>query len=75
MGGVACTCADPFIAREMGTYDIKEEDQGFEIGVKDMLNDFFCDVFPQEDVGVQEEAKKREQAREFEIKEECKKLL
>ena len=52
LGGVASTFADPFIAPEMGTDDIEEEDQGFETGIKDMLNDFFCDVLPRKDVGV-----------------------
>ena len=44
MGGVASTFADPFIAHEMGTYDIKE-DLRFEIGMKDMLKDFFFVMF------------------------------
>ena len=52
LGGVASTSANPFIAPKMGTYDIEEEDEGFEIGIEDMLNDFFCDVLPREDVGV-----------------------
>ena len=52
LGGVASTSTNPFIAPEMGTYDIEEEDQGFETGIEDMLNDFFCDVLPREDVGV-----------------------
>ena len=52
LGGVASTSANPFIAPEMGTDDIEEEDQGFETGIKDMLNDFFCDVLPQENVEV-----------------------
>ena len=75
LGGVASTLTNPFIAPEMGTYDIEEEDQGFETGIEDMLNDFFCDVLPREDVGVQEEAKKRQQARESKIKEQCNKIL
>ena len=58
LGGVASTSTNLFIALEMGAYDIEEEDQGFETGIEDMLNDFFCDVLPQEDVGVKEEAKK-----------------
>ena len=40
-----------------------------------MLNDFFCDVLPREDLGVQKEAKKRQQACESKIKEQCKKIL
>ena len=75
LGGVASTSTNPFIALEMGTYDIEEEDQGFETGIEDMLNDFFCDVLHREDVGVQEEAKRRQQAHESEIKDQCNKLL
>ena len=59
LGGVASTFGKPFIALEMGIDDIEEEDQGFETGIKDILNDICCDLLPQEDVGVQEEAKKR----------------
>ena len=41
MGGIASTSVNPFIAPKMGTNDIEEEDQGFETGIEDMLNDFF----------------------------------
>ena len=41
MGNVASTFSNPFIAPKMGRDDIEEEDQGFEIQIKDMLNDFF----------------------------------
>ena len=61
MGGVASSSANPWIAPEMGTDNSEEEDQGFATRIKDMLNDFFCVVLPQEDVGVKEEAKKRQQ--------------
>lgn len=73
MAGVASTSADPIIGPDIETDDI-EKDEGFETGIEDMLNDFFCDVLPREDVGVNEEAKKR-QERESEIKEQCNKLL
>ena len=73
MAGVASTSADHIIGSDIEIDDI-EKDEGFETGIEDMLNDFFCDVLPGEDVGVNEEAKKR-QERESEIKEQCNKLL
>ena len=52
MAGVASTSADPVIGPDIETDDI-EKDEGFETGIEDMLNDFFCDVFPREDIYIQ----------------------
>ena len=43
LGGVASTSADPVIGPDIETDDI-EKDEGFETGIEDMLNDWFCDV-------------------------------
>ena len=68
VAGQASTPADPATVIEMDTEDV-EEAPDFEEGIEDMLNDFFCDVLPNEDLIVDEEAQKRKE-RESEIKEQ-----
>ena len=55
IAGQASTSADPATVTEMDTEDV-EEALDFEEGIEDMLNDFFCDVLPNEDLIVDEEA-------------------
>ena len=50
---VASTFDDPLGSPMIGIDDILE-DPVFERGIEDMLNDIFCDVLPQENVGEEE---------------------
>ncbi|MCO5601580.1 hypothetical protein L7F22_055703 [Adiantum nelumboides] len=71
--GTSAAATGPLIGTEMDTKDM-DEGSGFEEGIEDMLNDFFCDILSVEDVFANEKAKKRQEC-EDEIKEQCSKLL
>ena len=58
MASAMSTFANHLIEVEIGIEDI-EEDLRFERGIQDMINEFFCDILLQEDVGVNEEEKTR----------------
>ena len=55
--------------------EVQEEQMAMEEGIFDMLHDLFCDDLPHEEAGVLNEEAKNRLKREFEIKEQCNKML
>ena len=63
----------PWMKKKIGSEDI-EPNVRFETRIEDKIDNFLCDVLSQEEVGVNEEAKKRQEF-EAKIKEHCNNLL